>query len=81
MTNDKANKPELFIDNERYDWNKSTITGAELRALAGIPDSAQIYQHIPGQPDREIMADTIVNLAEHKGPERFSSQSPGSQAG
>lgn len=81
MTNDKANKPELFVDNEPYNWEKDTITGAELRALAGIPDGAQIFQHIPGQPDREIKADTVVDLTKRKGPERFSTQSPGSQAG
>lgn len=78
------NKPkrfELFVDGEKYEWEKNTITGAELRDLAGIPDSAQIFQHVPGKPDIEIKNDTVVDLEKHHGPVKFSTQSPGSQAG
>lgn len=81
MSNGKSKAPELFVDNDPYQWDKTTITGAELRTLAGIPQSAEIYQKIPGQPDRRVLDDTTVDLAEHPGPERFSTQSPGSQAG
>lgn len=81
MNDKKSGRPELFVDNERYDWDKDMITGAEIRTLASVPDDADIFQHIPGEKDRPIADDTVVDLAEHPGPERFSTQSSGSQAG
>jgi hypothetical protein len=77
-------KPEkflLFVDGDKYEWDKPTITGAQLRVLAAIPENAQIFLHVPGKPDIEIKNDTPVDLAKHPSPERFSTQSPGSQAG
>ena len=74
-------KIQLFIDHDKYEWDKGTITGAELRTLAAIPESVQIFQHVSGKPDIEIKDDTIVDLENHHGPAKFSTQSPGSQAG
>lgn len=71
----------VFVDPDKYEWEKSTITGAELRVLAAIPQNAQIYLKIPGKPDEPVDNDTPIDLAEHHGPARFSTQSPGSQAG
>ncbi len=81
MSNDKSNRPELFIDNERYDWEKNTLTGLELRELGSLPDDVEIYWKIPGEPDSLVENDTVVDLTHHKGPDRFSTQSVGSQAG
>lgn len=81
MNQEHSHKPDLFVDNEPYDWDKPTITEAELRVLAGIPDDAQIFQHIPGSPDKEITPGMTIDLDEHEGPERFSTQAAGSQAG
>jgi len=81
MSNEKSNRPELFIDNERYDWGKDTITGSELRELGSLPDDVEIYWKNPGNPDIAVENDTIVDLTENKGPDRFSTQSVGSQAG
>ncbi len=81
MSNEQSNRPELFIDNERYDWDKDTITGAELRELGSLPDDVQIFWKVPSQPDVEVKNDTVVDLTEHPGPDRFSTQSVGSQAG
>lgn len=81
MSNPHSNRPELFIDNERYDWDKDTITGAELRELSSLPDDVQIFWKIPSRPDQEVKNDTIVDLTKHPGPDRFSTQSVGSQAG
>jgi hypothetical protein len=75
------NPRELFIDNEPYDWNKDTITGAQLRVLGSLPDDVQIFWKIPGHPDQEVKNHTVVNLKKHPGPDRFSTQSVGSQAG
>jgi hypothetical protein len=81
MTNGNSNRPELFIDNERFDWHKDTITGAELRELGSLPSDVEIYWKAPGNPDYPVENDTTVNLREHPGPERFSAQPVGSQAG
>jgi hypothetical protein len=72
--------PKLFIDNQPFDWDKPTITGAEIRKLGGLPDNVQIFQKVPGKPDREIHNETKVDL-KGPGPERFSSQAVGSGAG
>lgn len=78
------NKPEnykLLIDGDKYEWDDSLITGAQLRELAGIPGNVQIFQHVPGEPDIEIQNSTEINLEAHHGLVKFSTQSPGSQAG
>jgi len=77
---EKSRKFNLFVDHDKYEWDTTSITGAQLRVLAGIPDSAQIFQKIPSKPDLEITNSTIVDLT-GPGPERFSTQATGSQAG
>lgn len=74
-------KYQLFVDGDKYEWEKSTISGAELRVLAGIPDNAEIFLKVPGSRDADVFNDTIVDLEKHHGPAKFSTQSPGSQAG
>lgn len=81
MSSDKSNRPELFIDNERFDWDKDIITGAELRELGSLPDDVEIFWKVPSQPDVPVENNTVIDLAEHPGPDRFSTQSVGSQAG
>ncbi|HUZ95337.1 MAG TPA: multiubiquitin domain-containing protein [Edaphobacter sp.] len=72
---------ELFIDGDKYRWEQDTITGAQLRVLGAIPEGVEIFLQVPGKPDEPITDTTSVNLEEHHGPARFSTQSPGSQAG
>lgn len=79
--NEHNNRPELFVDNQRYDWSNPTITGKELRTLAGIPENVDIYQIIPGQTDKLITDASVIQLTRDKGPERFSTHPKGSQAG
>lgn len=81
MSKDKSNRPELFVDNERYDWDQPTITGAQIRVLASLPDDVQIFHKVPGQPDDEVKDNTVVDLTKQQGPDRFSTQPVGSQAG
>jgi len=81
MNDVKSNRPEVFVDNDRYDWDQDTITGAQLRILASLPEDVSIFHKVPGHPDEEVKKDTVVNLTLQKGPDRFSTQSVGSQAG
>jgi len=78
MSNEKI---LLFVDGDKYEWEKSTITGSELRVLAGIPQGAQIFLKVPSMPDVPISDQTTTELVDRHGPARFSTQSPGSQAG
>jgi predicted component of type VI protein secretion system len=71
----------LFVDGDKYEWQKDTITGSELRVLAAVPQNAQIYLKVPGKPDEAVGDQSPIDLAAHHGPARFSTQAPGSQAG
>lgn len=71
----------VFVDNEKFEWGKPTITGAELRVLAAVPQNALVYLKVPGKPDELVSDSTAIDLANHHGPAKFSTQSPGSQAG
>lgn len=73
--------PDFFIDNQPYDWEKPTITGAQLRQRGSIPDDVQIFWKVPGQPDVEVKNDTVIDLTKQHGPDHFSTQPVGSQAG
>jgi hypothetical protein len=77
-------KPEdfkLFVDSEKYEWEKPTITGSDLRSLAGIPGGVDIFLEVPGKPDEPIANGSVVDLQHHHGPAKFSTQATGSQAG
>lgn len=80
MSENNGKQPEFFFDNEPQQWDKPTITGKELRVKFSVPANVQIFQKVPGQKDREIKDDTVVDLR-GKGPERFSTQAVGSGAG
>jgi len=80
MPNSNAKNPELFVDNEPYQWASDTISASDLRQLAGVPQGVNIFQKIPGKPDKEVLLGAIIDLS-HPGPERFSTQAVGSQAG
>jgi hypothetical protein len=72
---------QLFVDGDKYTWDQDMITGSELRILGSIPEGVEIFIQAPGKPDQPITDVTSVNLKEHHGPAKFSTQSPGSQAG
>jgi hypothetical protein len=78
MNDDKPYK--IKVDNAPYNWEEASIKEGDIRDLAGIPENAQIFQKIPGQPDKQIMPGIPVDLT-GPGPERFCSAVVGSQAG
>lgn len=71
----------LFVDHDKYEWDKPSITGAELRTLAAIPQGAEMFLKVPGRPEKPIDDTDTVDLKDLNGPAMFSTQSPGSQAG
>ena len=78
MKSHNCNRPELFVDNERYDWEKKSITGSEIRRLAGVPDDVHLFHKIPGRPDVFVNDCDVIDLSDIKGPDRFYTQCVGS---
>lgn len=81
MNHEKSNRPDVIVDNEGYEWDQNTITGSQLRVLASLPSDVEIFHKVPGHPDQEVKDNTVVDLTLQKGPNRFSTQPVGSQAG
>lgn len=69
----------LTVDHERWEWTAPTITGDEMRDLVGIPNSAQVFHKVQGEPDHEVHDATVIDISDGK--QRFSTQSKSSYAG
>lgn len=58
MPDEKKHEITIFIDAKRYKVTKTSMTGAEIKALAGIDAQYQLYLEETGDnPDKPI-ADT-----------------------
>ena len=73
-------KRKLMVDNEVFEWPSDSITGAQIRVLASVPDGVQVWKKNHGSPDTLVELTTVVHLSEH-GIERFSLQEASSGAG
>lgn len=54
----------ITIDDTPYTVDRERMTGAELKALAGRPDSYQIFLERPGEADKLIRDDESIELKE-----------------
>jgi len=52
----------IHIDKKQYRAPKEEMTGAELRALAGITDKYDLWKKVPGGDDIKIGRDEVVVL-------------------
>ena len=53
----------FFVDAKRYETDKSSITGAEVKAKAGVTPTYQLFLEEEGdQPDRAISDGEAVEL-------------------
>ena len=76
MSEHEKRKFKLMIDGKAFEWDRSSISGSEIKQLASIEASYQLFQELKGDdPDRPIADGTAVNLAE-SGEERFYSVPP-----
>ncbi|WP_167481059.1 multiubiquitin domain-containing protein [Mesorhizobium waimense] len=74
-------KYKFKIENEIYEWDNQTITGAEVRGVGpGIPDSMDLYMKMPGQPGRLVGRGESIDLRQ-SGIEKFYAQDASSEAG
>jgi hypothetical protein len=55
---------EIQIDRVHYTVTKSEMTGAELRMVPTPPIGPErdLFEVLPGQPDKKIEADTVVQI-------------------
>jgi Prokaryotic E2 family E/Multiubiquitin len=60
------------IDDKDLEWPRACISGFVLRKLADLPENYNLWQEIPGQQDRKIADNDVINL-DAKGVERFIS--------
>ena len=58
MAKDDKTKFAIHIDGTKYDVNKTSMTGAELKALAGKDQSYQIFLEGRGQEADKPIGDT-----------------------
>ncbi len=54
----------IQIDRTQYEWPDEKITGAQLRRIppTQIPDERDLFQVIPGHPDRKIKDDDTIEV-------------------
>ena len=53
----------LEVDGVDYGYDRPTITGAEIMALADIPPADGLVQVLPDEERKTILPDDIVHLA------------------
>jgi hypothetical protein len=54
---------EFFFDGKRYESNKSSVTGLEIKVMVGVEGSYQLYLEEEGQtPDQAISDQGTVSL-------------------
>jgi len=55
---DADKKPKLnhfFVDSKKYETEKNSLTGAEIKAIASVPPEYQLFLEEKGNdPDRQI---------------------------
>jgi len=60
---DQRKEYQFFVDAKRYTTSNSSLTGAEIKQLAGITASYQLFLEEEGdKPDLQISDGEAVNL-------------------
>lgn len=63
-------KFDVFIDQKKYQWGEPTITGSEIKNLASVPQTYQVWQDLPGPNDPPVEDDQKIDLT-RPGVEKF----------
>ena len=69
----------IRIDQTQYKWPEEKITGAQLRGLPPIPipSDRDLFQVVPGHPDRKIKDDDTIEVHDGLGFFTAPKDSPG----
>lgn len=55
MSNDKPHANHFFVDNTKYDTERTSLNGGEIKEIAGVLPNYQLFLESHGQdPDRMI---------------------------
>lgn len=60
----------IIVDHQPYEWEKTTITGNEIKGLVGVDKSYGVWQDLPGPNDPPVEDEQEVDLTA-PGVERF----------
>jgi len=70
-------KYHFFVDAKRYETVKSSLTGAEIKAIAGVTDTYQLFLEEEGEtPDKPIADSETVALKEGEHTRHFYAVPP-----
>jgi len=62
---------QILVDHKPHKWPNPTITGTEIKQLAGVDQRIyEAWQDIPG-PDDKLIGDTLAVDLSQKGTEKF----------
>lgn len=61
---------KIIIDQTPHDWSEPTITGLQIRELAGVDESYGVWQQLPGPEDPEVDDSQEIDISE-PGTEKF----------
>ena len=79
MSNDNEHKKpyHFFVDSKRYETDQSSLTGAEIKAIASVPPNYQLFLEEEGdKPDRQIGDTETVTMKEGEGTRHFYAVPP-----
>lgn len=75
--NDHARIFHFFVDAKRYETEKSSLTGAEIKAIAGVTPTYQLFLEEEGDhPDKPISDGETVALKEGEETRHFYAVPP-----
>lgn len=66
MDHDAKKHFTIHINKKPYDWDHPSITGAQVKTLAGVPQDYQVVLILPGQQlDPPVGDQEAIDLTEH----------------
>lgn len=57
MSNDKPHTNHYFVDNKKYDTEKPSLTGAEIKAQASVEANYQLFLEAHGNDPDQMISD------------------------
>lgn len=74
---EKKRRNHFFVDAKRYETDQTALTGAEIKAIAGVTATYQLFlEEVGDQPDRAISDGESVNLEDEHKPKHFYAVPP-----
>jgi len=73
----KHNQYHFFVDAKEYTTDQSSLTGAEIKAKAGVAPNYQLFEEEPGdKPDRAISDGEGIHFDHGHKPKHFYAVPP-----